>query len=289
MPDREAETRPTLSLLTVHAHPDDESSKGAGTVRRYADEGVCCTLVCCTGGEAGDVLNPALDSAEVRENLAAVRREELHAAIDVIGYHEVVWLGYRDSGMPDSEANSHPDAFTNADTAEATGRLVEVIRRVRPQVIVTYPEDQSGYPHPDHLKVTEISLAAWRAAGDPEAYPEAGEPWEPSKLYCTVWSRKRILATHEAFLERGLESPFDERWFDRPSQDHLITTVIPVDNRVRRRALLAHRTQVDPDSRFWFGLPDEVQDAIHPFDEFMLMESRVPTRPPEDDLFAGLR
>ena len=277
-----------LSILTVHAHPDDESSKGPGTIRRYADAGIRTTLVCCTGGEAGDILNPAMDRPEIIDNLHQVRQGELEAAADIIGYGEIVWLGYRDSGMPDSEHNRHPEAFANADMHEAVGRLVEIIRRVKPQVIVTYPEDQSRYPHPDHLQVTAITLPAWDAAGDPDAYPELGEPWTPSKLYCTMWSRRRMLEVHEAFGRLELESPFDEKWFDRPDQDDLVTASIAVDNSIRRRSLLAHATQVDPSSPFWFGLPDDVQDAIHPFEDYMLMRSRIEVVAPEDDLFAGL-
>jgi mycothiol S-conjugate amidase len=279
-----------LSILTVHAHPDDESSKGAGTIARYQGEGVRTTLVCCTGGEAGDVLNPRLaERPEVLDDLPTVRREELARAARIIGYDQVVMLGYRDSGMPDTEHNAHPDAFANADPHEAVGRLVEVIRRVRPQVMITYPESQRMYPHPDHLKVTEISIPAFEQAGDPAAYPHLGRPWAPSKLYATLWSKERVLATHQAFVDLGLESPFEQEWLDRPGQDHLIMARVQVDNRVRRDALLAHETQVDPDSPFWFGLPDDVQDRIHPYDEYALVRSRVPVEPPEDDLFAGLR
>jgi mycothiol S-conjugate amidase len=103
-----------LTLLTVHAHPDDESSKGAGTVARYHDEGVRTVLVTCTGGEAGDILNPAMDRPEVAADLPAVRRRELARAAEIIGYDEVVMLGYRDSGMPGTPANEHPEAFANA-------------------------------------------------------------------------------------------------------------------------------------------------------------------------------
>jgi len=280
-----------LCLLAVHAHPDDESSKGAGTVARYQAEGIRSVLVCCTGGEEGDILNPALDLPEVRDRLAEVRREELEVATKVIGYDEVVMLGYRDSGMPDSEANARPDAFANAPLEESVGRLVAIIRRERPQVIVTYSDDQQGYPHPDHIMVHDISLPAFAAAGDPDAYPDAGEPWQPSKLYYTVWSRARMLATHEKFNELGLESPFTEEWFARPSQDDRITTQVALDGYedVRMEALLAHGTQVDPKSPFWFGLPRDVSRQIHPFDDYVLAESRVPTDVPEGDLFAGLR
>ncbi len=279
----------SLSILTVHAHPDDESSKGPGTINMYSSQGIRTTLVCCTGGEVGDILNPAMDRTEVRENLASVRRAELDSAAAIVGYDEVVMLGYRDSGMPDSDHNQHPEAFANAELDTAVERLVKIIRRVRPQVIVTYPEVQSRYPHPDHLQVTAVSFPAYERAGDPDWYPEAGPPHEPSKLYAPVWSRQRLLRVHQAFLDRGLKSPYDEKWLSGRDRDDRITAVIKVDNAVRRKALLAHATQVDPESPFWFGLPDAVQDAIHPYEEYMLLLSRVATEEIEDDLFAGLR
>src|SRR5580658_1714672 len=110
-----------LCLLSVHAHPDDEASKGAGTIARYHAEGVHTVLVTCTGGEEGDILNPAMDKPEVRENLAEVRRQELEAAVEIIGYDELVLLGYRDSGMPDTPGNLHPESFAQADLDEAVG------------------------------------------------------------------------------------------------------------------------------------------------------------------------
>ena len=280
-----------LCLLTIHAHPDDESSKGAGTVAKYHAEGVRTVLVCCTGGEEGEILNPAMDKPEVRADLHGVRMAELERAAEVIGYDEVVLLGYRDSGMPDSEANAHPEAFAQAPLEEAVGRLVAALRRERPQVVITYNEDQQGYPHPDHLRVHEITRPAVEAAADPAAYPDAGPPWQVSKIYYTVWSRQRIVQTHERMLELGLESPFDEKWFERPSQDHLITTQIEIADfgDVRRQALLAHATQIDPESPFWFGLPPEVARTVHPYDDYVLAHSIVPADLPEDDLFAGIR
>ena len=280
-----------LCLLSVHAHPDDESSKGAGTVARYHAEGVRTVLVCCTGGEEGDILNPAMDRPEVRDDLHRFRMEELSRAAEIIGYDEVVLLGYRDSGMPDSDTNGHPACFAQADLDEAAGRLVGHIRRARPQVIVTYEDEQLGYRHPDHLRVNEISVLAFDRAGDPDAYPELGPPWQPLKMYYTVWSRVRIVAMHEKFQELGLESPFDGKWLDRPSRDDRITTSIDISEHadVRRDALLAHATQIDPDSPFWFGLPPEVARTIHPFDEYELARSLVDSDLPEDDLFAGVR
>ena len=283
--------QPRLCLLTVHAHPDDEASKGAGTVARYHDEGVHTVLVTCTGGEAGDILNPAMDKPEVKADLPAIRMRELAKAAEIIGYDDVVLLGYRDSGMPDTEPNAHPEAFANAELDEAVGRLVEVIRRERPQVIVTYGDDQKGYPHPDHLRVHDISIPAFEKAGDPDAYPEAGEPWQPLKLYYTVWSRRRIEAMHKRFLELGLESPFSDEWFNRPWPEERINTTIDISGygHVRGEALRAHATQIDPESPFWFGLPSDDMAKLNDQEEYILARSLVEAPVPESDLFAGVR
>jgi mycothiol S-conjugate amidase len=276
--------------MTVHAHPDDESSKGASTVALYRSLGVGTALVCCTGGEAGDILNPAMDLPDVRDNLADVRLAELEKATSIIGYDDVYLLGYRDSGMPETPENAHPESFAQADLDEAIGRLVALIRQQRPHVIVTYSDDQQGYQHPDHIRVNEISVPAFDLAGDPAAFPELGEPWHPAKMYYTTWSRRRVQAMHDAFLGLGLESPYDDRWFTRPSDDHRITTRIDISAfyDVRSHALLAHATQVDPTSPFWFGLPNDVAATAYPWDDYVLAESRVPTDVPEHDLFSGV-
>lgn len=284
-------TEADLRLLSVHAHPDDEASKGAGTVARYRAEGVASTLVCCTGGEAGDILNPAMDRPEIRENLGQVRIDELARSTEIIGYADVVMLGYRDSGMPDTPENADPRCFARAPLDEAVGRLVAAIRTARPHVILTYGDEQQGYPHPDHLRVHEITVEAWAAAGDPDRFPEAGEAWTPLKLYYSAWARARFVAMHEGFLANGIESPFDEKWFERPSHDHKITTQIDIRQfyGARSGALRAHATQIDPESPFWFGLPDAIVSELYPWEDYELAESRVPTDLPETDLFAGIR
>ncbi len=292
---------PSRCLLTVHAHPDDEASKGAGTVARYHADGVRTVLVCCTGGEEGEILNPALDRPEVRADLAAVRRDELDRSAEVIGYDEVELLGYRDSGMAGSAANANPDCFAAAPLEEATGRLVAVIRRTRPQVMVIYGDDQSGYPHPDHLRVHEVGIAAFRAAGDPAQFVAAGPAFQPAKLYYTVHSAARFRAVHDKFVQLGLESPFDEEWRKRwdTMPDEVPTTVVDIADHadVRRRALLAHATQVDPESRFWFGLPPEVMATVQPHDDYRLALRGAPDGSVtavrwdgvvETDLFAGV-
>ena len=287
-----------LGLVSVHAHPDDEASKGAGTVARYAAEGIRSALVCCTGGEEGDILNPAADTPEVRADLGAVRMAELGASVDAIGYAELYLLGYRDSGMPDTEANARPDNFANAPLDEAVGRLVAVIRREQPQVLVTYGDERAFYAHPDHIRVHDISVLAFDAAGDPAQYPDAGPAWQPSKLYYSGFSFRRIRALHAVYEQLGEESPFTERLAQIPADLPITppTTLIDVSDHLdaRRQALIAHRTQIDPDSH-WMKVPDDLLRETFPWEEYVLARSLVamsvmPTEDePEHDLFAGLR
>lgn len=279
-----------LSLLTVHAHPDDEASKGSALVARYVAEGVKATLVCCTGGELGSILNPAMDRPEISENLTAVRRAELDASAAVIGFTSVELLGYLDSGMPDMEENADPANFWNAPVEEAAAKLVAIIRRDRPQVVITYGDDQGGYPHPDHLKVHDITLVALDRAAEESFRPELGAPWQVSKLYYSAWSNKRAIAIHERMLELGVESPFTEEWLARFDQDHRITTSVDVGEylHVRDASLRAHATQCDPNEPFWFGLSPEDQALAYPWDDYILARSLVDTDLPEDDLFAGI-
>lgn len=290
--------RERLCLLAVHAHPDDEASKGAGTIARYSAEGVRTVLVTCTGGEAGDILNPEADTAEARRDLARARLAELRESAAALGYSRVCLLGYRDSGMPESEHNRHPDAFVNAVPAEATERLARIIRAERPQVIVAYGEDHSRYPHPDHIRAHEIAVAAFErageAAGPPGGAPGGGEPWKPSKLYYVGWSGEMIEALHAAFERAGLESPYREWIRRRPVEPRRFTTRIDVGEFLARRraALLSHRTQIRPDS-FWLRLPDEALREAWPYEEFVLARSRARDAEAgggwETDLFAGLR
>jgi mycothiol S-conjugate amidase len=294
----------TLCILTVHAHPDDEASKGAPTLAMYGDQGVRTVLVCCTGGEEGDLQNPhlrepgqpfhGLTPEQEKAKLAELRPLELQRSAEIIGFDRVVMLGYRDSGMPDSEANAHPECFANADLDEAVGRLVEVIRAERPQVIITYGDDQRGYPHPDHLKVHDISLPAFERAGDPNWYPELGEPWQPSKMYYSTWSKARIVALHEGMIRLRGESPFDQAWLDRPGQDHRITTKLDIGDYLwaRTGSLKAHATQVDPTEPWWFGLDDHQLREVYPYEDWILARSLVGTPAEgelETDLFAGVR
>jgi mycothiol S-conjugate amidase len=293
-----------LCILTVHAHPDDEASKGAPTLAKYHAQGVRTVLVCCTGGEMGGIHNPALqgddgplaglEGDEYAAKLHQVRMAELARSAEVIGFSDLIFLGYRDSGMKDDPANEHTECFHQADLDEAVGRLVTIIRRTQPQVIITYNDDQAGYPHPDHVKVHDISLPAFQRAGDPMWYPWAGDAWQPSKLYYTVWSRNRTLAIHQALIELRGSSPYDEKWFERPSHDERITTRVDVSDFIwaRTQALLAHATQIDPAEPFWFGLSDDELARTYPWEDWVLANSTVDGPADgeiEDDLFAGVR
>jgi mycothiol S-conjugate amidase len=282
-----------LRLMAVHAHPDDESSKGAASLAHYAAAGVDVLVVTCTGGERGSVLNPKL--AHEAERLTAampeVRRREMAAAMDVLGV-EHAWLGFVDSGLPEGDPPPPlPDGcFARVPVAQAAGRLVAQVRRFRPHVIVTYDED-GGYPHPDHVMTHRVALEAYRAAGDPARYPGTGAPWTPLKLYyLQTMTRARMEALHRAMVAEGITSPYEkwlERWGERP--DPPVTTRVPCAEafEVRDRALLAHASQVDPDS-FWFACPLPLQQRVWPTEDYQLAHSRVPVVLPEDDLFAGV-
>ena len=197
-------------LLTVHAHPDDESEFGAASVARYHHEGVRTVLVCCTDGGSGRILNPEVGQVGDRTNIAQIRRLELKEAAGIVGYDAVVMLDYPDSGSVGLTERS-PTCFARVPLEGPVGRVVEVIRRERPQVVVTYPEDQRVYPHPDHLRAHEVALQAFDAAGDPAAYPEAGPVWQPLKLYYTFTSRERRRTINERYVALGLPAPFTAR------------------------------------------------------------------------------
>jgi mycothiol S-conjugate amidase len=284
-----------LRLMCVHAHPDDESSKGAATMARYVSEGVDVLVVSCTGGERGDILNPALqnDPALLRD-MPEVRRHEMAEAVRILGVkHE--WLGFVDSGLPEGDPLPPlPEGcFGLEPLATAAEPLVRLVRSFRPHVMTTYDEN-GGYPHPDHIMCHTVSMEAYEAAADPERYPHAGEPWAVSKIYYNqTFTRGRILAFHNAFLEEGLESPYAEwmeGWEDDPRAEREITTRIECADwfEIRDKALLAHRTQVDPEGG-WFRATMEMQRRLWPTEDFELAKSRIEVSLPEDDLFAGLR
>src|SRR5687768_9799912 len=221
--------RAGLRLMHVHAHPDDESSKGAATTAKYVAEGVDVHVVTCTGGERGSILNPNLDRPDVLANIAEVRRQEMDRAREILGVTQD-WLGFVDSGWPEGDPPPPlPEGcFALVPVEEAAEPLVRLMRSFRPHVVTTYDEN-GGYPHPDHIMCHKVSVHAFEAAGDPDRYPGSGEPWQPLKLYYNqTFSKERTTALHEAMLAAGLESPYGEwltSWEDR--DERKVTARVP--------------------------------------------------------------
>lgn len=283
-----------LRLMAIHAHPDDESSKGAATMAKYAAEGHRVKVITCTDGRRGDVLNPAMDRPGVLENMTEVRRGEMARAVEALGV-EHVWLGYEDSGLPEGDPLPPlPEGcFALVDPVEAGTEIVRQVREFRPHVIITYDEN-GGYPHPDHLKVHEVSMFAWEKSGDPDFAPEVGEPWTPLKLYYShgfILQRMKLL--QDLLLDRGEKSPYElmiKRWEENEGDImERVTTQVSCQDYFTQRAaaLTAHATQIDPAGAF-LASPIEDQQQVWPTEEFELAKSRVETTLPETDLFAGI-
>ena len=281
-----------LRLMAVHAHPDDESSKGAATLAHYAKEGVEVLVVTCTGGERGDVLNAAAQADVDALGIAEVRRREMAEAAAILGVDHA-WLGFEDSGFPEGDPRPPlPEGcFADLPLEVASEPLVRLVREFRPHVITTYDEN-GGYPHPDHIRCHEVSMEAFTKSGDPAAYADAGEPWQPLKLYYNMaFTRDRVMTFHDALVSAGRESPYAE-WLDDwdEGEEDRVTTRVRVDDYfpVRDEALRAHRTQVDPDG-MWFAVPLDMQRDLWPTEDYHLAISHVETQVPESDLFAGIR
>ena len=280
--------------MAVHAHPDDESSKGAATMARYADEGVRVLVVTLTGGERGDILNPAMDLPEVHGRMTEIRRDEMAKAAEILGV-EHHWLGFVDSGLPEGDPLPPlPDGCLGVvPLEEPVEALVRVVRKFKPHVMTTYDEN-GGYPHPDHIRTHQVSVAAYEAAGDYLLFPDAGEPWDVLKLYYNHgFLRKRMQLLQDEFAKHG-------RWARSKSgsstgipittcSQHRVTTRIECSKYFAQRddALRAHATQIDPNGDF-FRAPIEWQQRLWPTEEYELARSRVPVSLPETDLFAGI-
>jgi mycothiol S-conjugate amidase len=283
-----------LRLMAVHAHPDDESSKGAATLARYADEGHRVMVVTLTGGERGDILNPAMDLPDVHGRIAEIRRDEMAKAASILGV-EHNWLGFVDSGLPkgDLPAPLPEGCFAQVPLEVSTAALVRVVREFRPHAMITYDEN-GGYPHPDHIRCHQVSVAAYEAAGDYCRFPEAGEPWPVSKLYYVHgFLRQRMQVLQDEFARHGQKGPF-EKWLQLwdPQRDVFadrVTTRVDCAAYFSQRddALKAHATQIDPNAEF-FAAPIAWQQRLWPTEEFELARSRVPARLPESELFTGI-
>ena len=272
---------PTRRLLFVHAHPDDESSKAAATAARYVDEGARVTLVTCTDGAAGEVLNPSFPTALLDAvGMAQVRRDELADAVAAIGFHAVHQLGFPDSGWHE-DASVVPDGtFARMDLDVAAEALAAVLREERPHVVVTYPEN-GGYPHPDHIMTHLLSLRAIELAAP---------VWQVAKVYAAnTFLRERVVAMHEAMLAAGLESPYAD-WIESGRRPDIVphARIHCADWFPRRDAALrAHASQVDPDG-MWFAMPRDLERAAYPWEAYEMLWSLVATVVPEADLFDGL-
>ena len=281
-----------LTLLAVHAHPDDEVIGTGGVLARYSAAGARVALVCATRGEVGEIVDPTMNEEEARPRLAQIREGELRCACGVLGVNDLFFLDYRDSGMAGTPENDHPEAFCRADLDEATGRLVRIIRTLQPQVVVTYDE-KGGYGHPDHIMAHRVAVAAFDAAGDSERYPDDGlPPWQPSKLYFSAIPRSGLEQMEAYFKSVGITSPFDRPDLTPESfgnADETITTKVDVRPHLdqKRKALECHRTQIAADS-FFFSLPEVFTREMMGYEHFICARGLVEAPTPEDDLFAGL-
>lgn len=271
--------------MVVHAHPDDEVFRTGGIMAKYAAAGHRVIAVYATRGECGEMHDPDLSAEDALPRLGEIREREVRRACAVFGVHELHFLGYRDSGMRDSDDNKRPDAFCNVPVDEAGARLAAVMRETRPQVVVTYDEfGEKGYEHPDHVMVNRVTVAAFNSL--------LGEPGSPEKLYYGGRSREGFRQQVEGLRTLGLSIPwlkgdfnFDE--FGVPDSE--ITAHIDIRNvaHLKKQALAAHRTQIPPDF-YYFAVPDEA------FTEFMGVEhfERIYPAPQpgeqEDDLFEGI-
>jgi N-acetyl-1-D-myo-inositol-2-amino-2-deoxy-alpha-D-glucopyranoside deacetylase len=285
-------------LLLVHAHPDDECIATGATMAKYAADGAHVTLVTCTLGEEGEVLVPELVhlAADKDDALGEHRIGELANAMKALGVTDHRFLGgpgrWRDSGMMGEPSNERPNCFWQADLDEAVGELVKVIREVRPQAVITYNEN-GGYGHPDHIQAHRVTVAAYDAAADPARYPDAGEPWQISKLYYAALPKSFLRMGWEALKEMGEEAPFgvtspDDLPFGDP--DETVTTRIDARDYLDAKmdAMRAHATQIEVDGPF-FALSNNVGQRAFGYEHFRLIRGSRPSGDVvEEDLFAGI-
>jgi LmbE family N-acetylglucosaminyl deacetylase len=283
--------QPGVRLLVVRPHPDDESSATGGLLAYYHARGVQTGVVICTGGEEGEIHDPTLDPVADRPRLRAIREQELRHACALLGVAELRLLGYRDSGMPGTPANQHLDAFAQAAPGEAVGRLVRIIRGLRPHVIVTEPPGGS-YAHPDHVLCHQVSLEAFYAAGDARAYPAAGPAWPAAKLYAIAqiddgqWETLRP-AFHAAGFDVGGRQRSRQRARGAGPETATVALDVRPYSEIQRQALLAHRTQIPPES-FWRRLPAALYRRAFATAYLIRLHPPAALGEYEQDLFDGL-
>jgi N-acetyl-1-D-myo-inositol-2-amino-2-deoxy-alpha-D-glucopyranoside deacetylase len=285
-------------MLLVHAHPDDETIGTGATMARYAAAGDGVTLVTCTLGEEGEILVPELAhlASDRDGGLGEHRISELTSAMGALGVADHRFLGgagrWRDSGMVGTPTTDNPDCFWRADLDEAVGELVKVIREVRPQVVISY-DANGGYGHPDHIQAHRVAVGAFEAAGDPQRYPEAGDPWTPTKLYQMALPRSLLVLAFEALKELGEEAPFGVTSPDDMNMgvpDDQITTVIDARDYLPAKieAMRAYPTQIAVDGHF-FSLSNDVGQGAFGIEHYTLVSGPAPVDgEQETDLFAGV-
>jgi mycothiol conjugate amidase Mca len=294
------------SLMTVHAHPDDETIGTGGVMARYSQAGDRVICVTCTGGEEGEIVVPEMDTPENHARLGSIRAEELRLALEALGPIESRSLGYRDSGMMGTPANETAGNLWTTDVDEAAGRLVRIVRELRPQVIASY-NHFGGYGHPDHIRAAQLAVLAFERAGDAAWYPDqiadGLEPWQPLKRYEIVMDLDGRQQLMERLEQRGVKTWLtpdpDETDEQRQQREAFFaqmrdaqgpkTTSVDVADQVERKlaALREHVTQIRTSDFFLALTPDEWREFA-PTEDFTLAESRVGVRIPEHDLFAGL-
>ncbi len=280
-----------LRLLAVHAHADDETITMGATLAQCADRGIRTAVICCTDGQLATIYAKDMPEETTRPRLGEIRRQELRAACAALGVDEVHFLGYRDSGMAGADTNNDPEAFWKTDIDVAVGRLVEHIRRFRPQVVVSY-DAIGAYGHPDHIQAHRITLLAVEAAYVRKMYPDAGEPWRISKLYYTAFPVRAARRAIEMAAQFGQQSPFGETApedLEFVTRDELVTTTVSGAPQMSRKlqALRAHHSQITDDFPF-LAVPEELAREHFSEEHYQLALSHVPVRAPETDLFAGI-
>lgn len=296
-------------MLLVHAHPDDESISQGATMAKYVARGDGVTLITCTAGERGEILVPDLEHLAVDRDggLGEHRRGELADAMKILGVTDHRYLGgfrrYEDSGMawhPDGYAIAAPDtgpeAFWHADLTEAATLVVEVIREIRPQVLVCYDEF-GGYGHPDHIQAHRVAMYGAQLAAVPSYRRDLGEHWDVPKIYWGAMSESRMRAGLRALREAGDSTTFEGMDPDGPLPPFIVpdsdlTTVVDASEHVGQKmdALAAHATQITTDGPF-FALSNNVGEQVWSSEFYRLVKGRVGDVGEdglETDLFAGL-
>lgn len=278
-------------LLAFHAHPDDECSSTGGSLHTYVNRGEQVVVITATDGAEGEIHNYE-DPDSMKPKLVEMRREELAAAMSILGVEHQEYLGYRDSGMMGTEANTHPDSFWSADLMEATARLVRLIRKYTPEVMTIY-DPFGGYGHPDHINVHRVGMAAFAGAPDLSRFPlDDGEVvWQPKKLYWVTWPRSRARAFADFRFAKGLidkEQHQAAQHAGTPDED--ISAFIDVSSvlDVKEKALRAHRSQI-PEDWFLLTIPEDSKPDLLGRETFVKIFDRTGGPYQEDDLFAGLR